>query len=91
MSAFVYMMRCSNNALYTGWTNDLAKRSATHIKGKGGKFTHAFAAQKMVYWEELVDKSAALKREYALKQLKKAEKEALVRNFQGKLSQKADN
>ena len=78
MSAYVYMVR------YTGWTNDLAHRLAMHRSGSGAKYTRAFKAVAMVYYEELPDKSAALQREYALKQLAKKQKEELVRQFSRK-------
>jgi putative endonuclease len=79
--AFVYMMRCADNSLYTGWTNNLEQRIKKHEAGTGAKSTHAKKAVALVYYEELADKSAALKREYAIKQLSKDGKEALVRNF----------
>ncbi len=75
---YVYMLRCADNSLYTGWTNDLAKRLAAHNAGKGAKYTKSRMPVKLVYSEEHPDKSAALRREHALKQLTKAQKEALV-------------
>jgi putative endonuclease len=85
VTAYVYMIRCKNNALYTGWTNDLSARLAKHAQGKGAKYTKAFKVKSMVYFEEVVDKSAALKREYQIKQLNKREKENLVQNFDNNL------
>ena len=67
MTAYVYMVRCANGALYTGWTNDLAHRLAMHRSGSGAKYTRAFGAVELAYYEELPDKKAALRREYALK------------------------
>ena len=87
MTAYVYMIRCKNNALYTGWTNDLSARLKKHATGTGAKYTKAFKVKEMVYFEELTDKSAALKREYELKKLRKSTKEALVEEFNTKLSQ----
>lgn len=84
MSAYVYMVRCANGALYTGWTNDLVHRLAVHRSGSGAKYTRAFKAVDMVYYEELPDKSAAMQREYALKHLAKKQKEELVRRFSRK-------
>ena len=40
--AYVYMMRCANGALYTGWTNDLLRRMRTHAGGKGAEYTRGF-------------------------------------------------
>lgn len=81
MAAYVYMVRCANGSLYTGWTTDLAARLKAHVSGKGAKFTHAFHALSMVYYEELPGKREALKRECAIKKLTKKEKEALVKAF----------
>ena len=81
MAAFVYMLRCGNGSLYTGWTNDLAKRLARHQSGEGAKFTRAFKVVDLVYYEELPDQHEAMRREYELKHLKKARKEELVRQF----------
>ena len=91
MTAYVYMIRCKNKALYTGWTNDLAARLKKHAAGTGAKYTKAFKVDKMVYFEEVVDKSAALKREYELKQLPKSAKEGLVASFDKKFSLKRKN
>ena len=78
-SAWVYMVRCADGSLYSGWTNDLARRLRAHKGGKAGaKYTHAKGAVKLTYAERCTDKSAALKREAALKKLPKPEKEALA-------------
>ena len=77
-AAYVYMVRCADGSLYSGWTNDLAHRLRAHKGGKAGaKYTHAKGAVKLTYAERCTDKSAALKREAALKKLSKAEKEVL--------------
>lgn len=81
MTAYVYMIRCSNGALYTGWTNNLEKRVAAHKKGQGAKYTRAFHAQSLAYYEIVPDKEAALRREHAIKQLPKIEKEAMATQF----------
>jgi len=88
LSVYVYMIRCQDNSLYTGWTNDLAARMKKHASGKGAKYTKTFAAVKLVYFEKVADRSAALKREYALKQLKKEDKEALVSTMNNELLEK---
>jgi putative endonuclease len=85
MTAYVYMVRCANGHLYTGWTNDLAARLKAHQSGKGARYTRGFKAVSMVYYESLPDKSAALKREYAIKQLTKTQKEDMVAHFTGPL------
>ena len=78
MSSYVYVLRCGDGSLYTGWTNDLTRRLAAHQSGKGAKYTRGRLPIEMVYFEEMPDKSAALKRENELKKLKKAEKELLI-------------
>ncbi|MCH3949791.1 MAG: GIY-YIG nuclease family protein [Acidaminococcus sp.] len=85
MTAYVYMVRCANGHLYTGWTTDLAARLKAHQSGKGARYTRGFKAVSMVYYESLPDKSAALKREYAIKQLTKTQKEDMVAHFTGTL------
>lgn len=74
MTAFVYMLRCKDGSLYTGWTDDLQHRLETHRQGKGAKYTRGRGPLELVYSEELPDKSSALKREYAIKQMKRSEK-----------------
>lgn len=76
--AFVYMLRCADDNLYTGWTTDLQKRLKLHNEGKASKCTRARLPVKLVYFEECVDKSAALKREIAIKKLDRRQKEALI-------------
>ena len=78
---YVYMVRCEGGALYTGWTNDLLRRLAAHQSGKGARYTRAFGAASLAWAEALPDKSAALRREAAVKKLPKAEKEALAASF----------
>ena len=80
-AAWVYLLRCPDGSLYGGWTNDLARRLKAHQSGKGGaKYTksHGREAVRLAYAEKCADKSAALKREAAIKKLPKAEKEALA-------------
>lgn len=78
MNWTVYMLRCRDGSLYTGITDDLDRRVQAHNAGKGAKYTKGRGPVTVVYTEEVPDKSAALKREYAIKHLKKVEKEALL-------------
>lgn len=80
-AAYVYMLRCQNGALYTGWTDDLPRRLAAHQSGKGAKYTRGFGVQGLAWAERLPGRSAAMEREAALKKLPKAEKEALAAAF----------
>ena len=75
---YVYILRCADDTLYTGWTTDVTKRVKTHSSGKGAKYTRARLPVELVYTEEFEDKIEAQKREYAIKQLTRAEKEALI-------------
>lgn len=78
---YVYILRCKDDSLYTGWCMDLEKRIALHNSGKGAKYTRSKRPCKLVYYEEIDNKSEALKREIAIKKLTKAKKEDLVRSF----------
>ena len=75
---YVYMIRCKDGSLYTGWTNNLEKRFRNHCEGKGAKYTRGIAPLEHLYYEVFEDKKDAMKREYAIKQLKKSEKEKLI-------------
>ena len=76
-TAYVYMVRCAGGQLYTGWTNDPEARLKAHQSGKGAKYTRTHTALGFAYLEACADKSAALRREIALKKLTKAQKETL--------------
>lgn len=78
---YVYILRCKDDSLYTGWCIDLEKRLALHNSGKGAKYTRSKKPCKLVYYEEINNKSEALKREISIKKLTKAKKEDLVRSF----------
>ena len=78
MSWYVYMLRCRDGSLYTGYTDDVSRRLSVHNSGNGAKYTRSRLPVTLVYQEELPDKSAALKREAAIKRLHKPEKEALI-------------
>jgi putative endonuclease len=82
-AAFVYLLLCRDGSLYCGWTTDPRGREAAHDRGRGAAYTRARRPVKLVYVESCADRSAALKREYAIKQLTRAEKLALVRAGKG--------
>ena len=77
-SWFVYILRCSDDTLYTGITNDPKRRLAQHNAGTASKCTRSRRPVEMVYCEPAEDKSAALRREYAIKQLPRSEKVTLI-------------
>ena len=75
---YSYIARCSDNTLYSGYTNNLKKREDAHNEGKGARYTKSRRPVKIVYYEEFKTKSEAMKREYEFKQLKRSEKEGLI-------------
>lgn len=78
MKFFVYMLECSDGTFYTGWTNNLEKRLAAHNNRRGAKYTKTRLPVKLIYKEECLNKSDALKREHAIKQLSRKQKEQLI-------------
>ena len=75
---FVYILACADGTLYTGVTNDLEGRIAAHNSGKGAKYTAGRAPVELVYQEEADGRSAALRRELAIKKLTKEGKLRLI-------------
>ncbi|NBI27905.1 GIY-YIG nuclease family protein [Chengkuizengella marina] len=75
---YVYILKCSDNTLYTGYTNNMNKRVEVHNQGKASKYTRARLPVEIVYFEECDTKSDALKKEYALKKLTRVEKLRLI-------------
>ena len=65
---YVYILRCNDDSLYTGWTNNLEKRIKAHSDGKGAKYTRARVPVELVYFEVFEDKIEAMKREYTVKE-----------------------
>lgn len=76
---YTYILRCGDESLYTGWTNDLEKRFAAHSAGKGCKYTRARLPVELVYYEEHETKEEAMRREWQIKQLTRMEKLALIK------------
>ena len=79
MDNFMYILRCRDDTLYTGWTNDLQRRLQAHQSGKGGKYTHARRPVELVYYERFDTKREAMQREWAVKQLSREEKLRLIK------------
>lgn len=84
MSWQVYILRCGDDTLYTGITDDLSRRIAAHNAGKGAKYTRGRGPVTLVYTEICHDKSCALKREHAIKALPRSKKLALIDAFDQK-------
>ena len=76
---YVYILRCGDGTLYCGSTDDIQRRFAAHAAGKGAKYTRGRGPLELVYSEECENCSAALKREHAIKQLKRSEKLELIK------------
>jgi len=76
---YVYILECADGTLYTGWTTDIQKRVQTHNAGKGAKYTRSRRPVKLVYTETFESKSDALRREYQIKQLSRAQKLLLLK------------
>ncbi|AGC41843.1 GIY-YIG catalytic domain-containing protein [Myxococcus stipitatus DSM 14675] len=74
----VYMLRCRDGSLYTGATNNLERRVATHGRGRGAAYTRARLPVTLVWSESVEDRSAALRREAAIKRLTRSDKLMLV-------------
>ena len=84
MRFYCYILECSDGTFYTGWTNDPERRIAQHNKGRGARYTKTRRPVKLVYLEELPDKIAALKRERAIKKMKRTQKSKLVDEHMGR-------
>ena len=79
MPYFIYILQCNDDTLYTGITTDVERRLSEHNSSpKGAKYTKARRPVSLVHTEELADRSSACKREYAIKQLSRDEKKALI-------------
>jgi putative endonuclease len=76
------MLRCQDDSLYTGYTDNVEKRLATHNQGKGAKYTRGRLPVALVYCEDFLDKSSAIKREIEIKKLTKGKKEELALSYE---------
>lgn len=75
---YTYILKCSDGTYYTGWTNNIMKRLENHNAGKGAKYTKSRLPVELVYYEAFETKEEAMRREYEIKQLTRAEKEKLI-------------
>lgn len=79
---YTYIVRCKDDSLYTGWTNNLEKRIQNHNDGKGAKYTRARRPVELVYYEKFQTKQEAMRREWEIKQLTRKDKLKLIqKNF----------
>jgi putative endonuclease len=75
---YAYVLRCSDGTFYTGYTTDPERRVREHDAGDGAKYTRGRTPVELVHVESFDSKSAAMRREYEIKQLSRAEKRTLV-------------
>ena len=75
---YTYIVKCSDETFYTGWTNDLEKRIEMHNSGKGAKYTKARLPVELVYYEAFDTKEEAMGREWHIKRLSRSEKQKLI-------------
>ena len=76
---YVYILRCKDNTLYTGWTNNLENRVKMHNLGMGAKYTRGRRPCTLLYFETFSTKEEAMRREYEIKHFSKVEKENLIK------------
>lgn len=80
MENVTYILRCRDNTLYTGWTNDMEARLAAHNSGQGAKYTRGRGPVELVYLERFDTKQEAMRREAYIKKLSRADKLKLIRS-----------
>lgn len=78
MTNYTYILKCDDGSFYTGWTNNLEKRIKDHNEGKGAKYTKSRRPVTLAYYETFATKEEAMRREYAIKQLSRKQKESLM-------------
>ena len=82
MSYTIYILQCNDNTLYTGIAKNLENRLETHRSGKGSRYVAARLPVTVVYQEQAESRSAAQKREFAIKQLPRSKKQLLILSYQ---------
>lgn len=77
---WLYLIECRNGAYYAGITNDLERRYAAHVAGRGAKYTRANPPRRLVGSRPFPDRSAASKAEHAIRKLSRSEKLVYLAN-----------
>jgi putative endonuclease len=77
-NAWVYILRCRDGSLYTGWTDDLARRVARHSTGTASRYTASRRPIELVFAVSMTDRSAAMREEARIKRLDRARKLQLI-------------
>ncbi len=80
---FVYMVECSDGTLYTGWALDVEARVQQHNRGRGAAYCKQRRPVRLVYWEELPTHGEAMRRELAIKRMRRRKKLQLIANQHG--------
>ena len=78
---WVYILKCGDGSLYTGWTNDPEKRLKAHAAGRGAKYTRSRLPGELVYREAVPDRGGAMRREAQIKRQTRSEKLTLIQEF----------
>ncbi len=80
MAFFCYILECADGTFYTGWTTDPVRRVRQHNCGRGARYTAMHRPVRLVYVEPQEDRTAAMRRERAIKALPRAKKKGLIEN-----------
>jgi len=83
MAIYAYMLRCADDTIYSGYTNDIERRVEVHNSGAGAKYTRARRPVTLVYFESFETKNEAMKREAQFKKLTRAQKNDMISSFKG--------
>ena len=75
---YIYMLRCKDGSIYTGYTDNIYKRIEKHRNGKGAKYTRGRGPFELVHYESFFTKEEAMQREAAIKKLSKDAKLKLI-------------
>jgi putative endonuclease len=81
MTCYCYILECADGTFYTGWTTDPERRLSQHNRGVGAKYTSLRRPVKLVYVEEHPNRTSAMKRELAIKKMKRTQKSKLVKGI----------
>ena len=82
MMPYTYLVQCADGSYYAGWTTDLETRLQAHNSGRGARYTRGRLPVRLVYWETQPTRSAAQRREAALRRLSRNQKQALAAAFE---------
>lgn len=81
MEFFCYILECMDGTYYTGWSTDPQRRTRMHNSGRGSRYTRAHRPVRLVYVESLPDRSSAMKREIAIKNMGRVAKQHLIASY----------